>query len=115
MAGGAVHDPLITEVFINLSDHRQHASSSLLGWLVVFLHRGRRVAIGTVDPERSRHERHRTLQLTRGHALNDLNVFENLFSRFWSLLRLLCGGSSPRCDDQANRSEEHTSELQSRF
>src|ERR1043166_9957601 len=95
MAGGAVHDPLITEVFINLSDHRQHASSSLLGWLVVFLHRGRGVAIGTVDPERSRHERHRTLQLPRGHALNDLNVFENLFSRFWSLLRLLCSGRPP--------------------
>ena len=62
------------------SHHRSHVARDLFRWFVVFLPGAWNVTVCAGDAERtSVAQLHNAQHATRGHALEELNVFENSF------------------------------------
>jgi hypothetical protein len=79
MAGVTTNRALTVEAaFVQLEYHPDHATSSQLGWLVVFIEAVGRVAVVATDAERAGDKSHRRFQLRCGKRFEDLDILEFL-------------------------------------
>src|SRR6476619_8061770 len=99
MTGIAIDRGFASEAgFVHIQHHGNHSPGSILCRLGVT---GKvptlsvpDMTILTVDPEGSFHEIHRGVKLRSGHALQRLNVLENLFDRLFRGWILRCAFDS---------------------
>src|SRR5215217_1845647 len=98
MAGVTSNRALTVEAaFVQVKHHLDHATSSQLGLLVVFIEAVGRMAVVTADAERAGDESHRWIELRGGKRFEDLDVLK-------FLLGSLCMSNRENAGDEDDQS-----------